>query len=171
MPLDDLNRQGEQVDHLDDLDRQILGILIVDGRASNVDIARKVGSSEATVRRRIQAMIDDAVIEVVAVADPDKIGLETHVMIGINVEFGKAHEVSEHLGSLEPIRYLANTTGRYDLVAHAYFPNNDELYSFLADQLTDISGITDTETTTVLKIVKRTWDFQLMGPVIQRDET
>jgi Lrp/AsnC family transcriptional regulator for asnA, asnC and gidA len=116
-------------------------------------------------------MIDDAVIEVVAVADPYKIGLETHVMLGINVEFGKAHEVSEHLGSLKPIRYLANTTGRYDLVAHAYFPNNEELYSFLADQLTGISGITDTETSTVLKIVKRTWDFQLMGPVIQRGET
>jgi Lrp/AsnC family transcriptional regulator for asnA, asnC and gidA len=159
------------VDHLDDLDGQILAILMVDGRASNVDIARKVGTSEATVRRRIQAMIDDAVIEVVAVADPDKIGLETHVMIGINVAFGKAHEVSEHLGSLKPIRYLANTTGRYDLVAHAYFPSNEELYSFLADQLTGISGITDMETATVLKIVKRTWDFQLMGPVVQRGET
>jgi Lrp/AsnC family transcriptional regulator for asnA, asnC and gidA len=171
VPLAGLNRQGEQVDHLDDLDRQILAILVVDGRASNVDIARKVRTSEATVRRRIQAMIDDAVIEVVAVADPYKIGLETHVMIGINVEFGKAHEVSEHLVSLEPIRYLANTTGRYDLVAHAYFPSNEKLYSFLADQLTDISGITDAETATVLKIIKRTWDFQLMGPMIQKDES
>ena len=155
--------------HLNELDNRILAILMTDGRTSNVDIARMVGSSEATVRRRIQAMINAGTIEVIAVADPYKIGLQVQVIIGISVELNRIHEVADHLSALKPIRFLAYTTGPFDLLAQAYFASNEDLFSFLTNQLTRIPGITKTETATVLKITKRTWDFQLESPEIQGD--
>jgi len=150
--------------HLDDLDRKILATLMADGRTSNVDIARQVDSSEATVRRRIQAMIDGEIMQVIAVADPYEIGLQVQVVIGISVQLDAIHEVASRLASLRPIRFLAYTTGPYDLLAQAYFANNEALFAFLTDHLASVRGIVRVETATVLKITKRTWDFQLESP-------
>ncbi|GIT01591.1 MAG: hypothetical protein CM1200mP27_02160 [Chloroflexota bacterium] len=38
---------------MDELDRKIIALLQLDGRASNAKIAREVGVSEGTVRRRL----------------------------------------------------------------------------------------------------------------------
>jgi Lrp/AsnC family transcriptional regulator for asnA, asnC and gidA len=153
--------------HFDDIDQKILAILMADGRTSNVEIARTVGASEATVRRRIQSMIDDETIQVIAVADPYRIGLQVHVIIGISVNLNHVHNVAEELANLTPIRFLAYTTGPYDLIAQAYFANHQELFQFITDQLASIKGIVKTETVSVLKITKRTWDFQLGSPEIK----
>ena len=40
---------------MDELDRKIIALLQLDGRASNAKIAREVGVSEGTVRRAIAA--------------------------------------------------------------------------------------------------------------------
>jgi Lrp/AsnC family transcriptional regulator for asnA, asnC and gidA len=149
---------------IDATDAQILAILMADGRTSNVDIARTIGTSEATVRRRIQAMLDDGLMEVIAVADPYRLGLQVQVIIGFTVELHRINDIAEELSTLEPIRFLAFTTGPYDLIAQAYFAHNEEIYPFISEQLAHIPGITRTETVTVLKIMKRTWDFQLESP-------
>ena len=39
---------------MDELDRKIISLLQLDGRASNAKIAREVGVSEGTVRRRLR---------------------------------------------------------------------------------------------------------------------
>lgn len=156
-----------ELEKLDKIDQQILTILMRDGRTSNVDIARMIGSSEATVRRRIQAMIDNGTMEVIAVANPNKIGLRVHVIIGIVTELGRIHEVAEQLGALKPIRFLAYTTGPYNMIVQAYFNSNEELFHFLTEQVAYIPGITKTETVTVLKIAKRTWSYQLQGSELQ----
>ena len=43
---------------VDDLDNQIVEILKKDGRASNAHIARALGVSEGTVRRRLRMLIE-----------------------------------------------------------------------------------------------------------------
>jgi len=52
---------------MDELDRRIVRLLQVDGRASNAKIAREVGVSEGTVRRRLRHLIQGDVIKVIAV--------------------------------------------------------------------------------------------------------
>ena len=52
---------------MDELDRKIIALLQMDGRASNAKIAREVGVSEGTVRRRLRRLIEDDVVNVVAV--------------------------------------------------------------------------------------------------------
>jgi Lrp/AsnC family transcriptional regulator for asnA, asnC and gidA len=166
--INEIRQMPESSVHLDEIDQRILAILMADGRASNVEIARTVGASEATVRRRIQSMIDDETIQVIAVADPYRIGLQVHVIIGITANLNHVHDVAEGLSTLKPIRFLAYTTGPYDLIAQAYFANNEELFHFVTDQLASIPGIVKTETVSVLKITKRTWDFQLGSPEIKQ---
>ena len=57
---------------MDELDLKIIGILQSDGRASNAKIARAVGVSEGTVRRRLRRLIKDDIVHVVAVPNLEK---------------------------------------------------------------------------------------------------
>ena len=47
---------------MDDFDKNIIDILESDGRASNAEIARKIGVSEGTIRRRLKKLIDNKTI-------------------------------------------------------------------------------------------------------------
>ena len=62
---------------MDELDRKIIALLQVDGRASNAKIAREVGVSEGTVRRRLRRLIQDDVVKVIAVPNLEKLGYAT----------------------------------------------------------------------------------------------
>ena len=59
---------------MDDLDIRIISMLQDDGRASNAGIAREVGISEATVRRRLKRLFQDEFIRVSALRNPGKMG-------------------------------------------------------------------------------------------------
>jgi Lrp/AsnC family transcriptional regulator for asnA, asnC and gidA len=49
---------------MDELDRKIMALLQMDGRASNAKIAREVGVTEGTVRRRLGKLLEDDFIEI-----------------------------------------------------------------------------------------------------------
>ena len=59
---------------MDELDRKIIALLQMDGRASNAKIAREVGVSEGTVRPRLRRLIQDDVVNVVADPNLEKLG-------------------------------------------------------------------------------------------------
>ena len=53
---------------MDDLDRRILTILRRDSRTAYTEIADRVGTSEGTVRNRVERLIDEGIIERFTVA-------------------------------------------------------------------------------------------------------
>ena len=57
---------------MDELDSKIITVLQRDGRASNALIAREVGVSEGTVRRRLRRLLDEEYISVVAMLDAER---------------------------------------------------------------------------------------------------
>ncbi len=68
---------------MDTLDREIIQLLQENGRLNNAEIARAIGVSEGTVRRRLKRLRDDSVIKVVAVPDVEKMGKSVTAMIGL----------------------------------------------------------------------------------------
>ena len=70
---------------MDELDRKIIALLQMDGRASNAKIAREVGVSEGTVRRRLRRLIQEDVVNVVAVPNLEKLGYATTALIGLQI--------------------------------------------------------------------------------------
>jgi DNA-binding Lrp family transcriptional regulator len=65
---------GVEFRELDVLDRQIIRILQKTGRKTNTDIARKLSVTETTVRKRIAQLMDDDMINIVAVPTPKAVG-------------------------------------------------------------------------------------------------
>ncbi len=146
---------------MDDLDRRIIALLQLDGRASNVDIARALGVAEATVRKRIDRLISEGVIRIVAVPRVDKLGWEVETVILLKVDAGHALRIGEQLAEMKEVRAVRYTTGEYDLVLEAVFPSNEDLLHFLTSRLAQIPGIRTTVTSYILKNIKQSCDWIL----------
>jgi len=140
---------------MDDLDRKIIELLQINGRASNARIARDVGVSEGTVRRRLRRLVQDEIIRVVAVPDPEKMGLSTVALIGIQADPDKLDDVAERLAALPETQYVSLTTGSFDLFIWVALLSSEELGNFLRHRVGVITGVRRTETFVNLVIVKK----------------
>jgi Lrp/AsnC family transcriptional regulator for asnA, asnC and gidA len=152
---------GRVLDDLDSVDLAIVGLLQEQGRTTNAHIARVLGVSEPTVRKRIDRLVADEIIKLVAVLNPRKTGYQTDVLIGIRVEPGNLLTVGEALSRCEEVVYLGYTTGRHDILVEMLFRDDEALFEFLNQQLPAVGSIVSTETYHVLRTEKINYDWKL----------
>ena len=144
---------------LDEWDRQIVSILQSEGRASNVDIARRLGLAEATVRKRIDQLLDSGAVNVVAVVDPEHLGLTSRMMIAVQAEQTQLQAVAERLAAFPEVCSVSIVTGTYDIMIEVVLASSGQLLSFILDRVVVIPGVKRTDTYHVLKVVKRFCDW------------
>ena len=140
---------------MDELDTKIISLLQEDGRASNAGIAREVGVSEGTVRRRLKRLIKEEFIRVVALLDPGKMGYASEALVGVRVDPDKIDQVAERLAALEEVNWVAETTGSFDIFAWATLESSTTLGIFLRTMIGTIPGVRGTETFVNLAVKKR----------------
>src|SRR4051812_50215072 len=70
---------------LDQLDHRIVEALVQDGRRPFVRIAADLGVSEASVRQRVARLTADGVMQIMAVTNPLKLGVEGVCLLGVSV--------------------------------------------------------------------------------------
>jgi len=139
---------------LDSLDRRIVCMLQQDGRASNVDVARALGVSEATVRKRLERLLADRVIRVTAVPDAAKVGFPTIAFVMLSVELGQVGQIAEQISRLPEVRASYLTTGGSELIVEAWFTSSDDLLRFMTQRIGCIPGIRRTGMFHVLRTIK-----------------
>lgn len=139
---------------LDDLDRRIVRLLRRDGRLSYAEVARLVGSSEPTVRKRVRRLLQGGAIFVVARVNPAPIGFPIDAVMGIRVERSKVLEVGRRLAAMENVAYVGYLTGTFDIMIEVFLPDTEGLFRFLNEELEAIDGIIGTETWHVLRTEK-----------------
>jgi len=144
---------------LDALDHKIIAILQENARLTNSEIAAQVGSSEPTVRRRVERLLQNQIIKIVAVAAPLQLGYNVVAILGIQIDHSRLTQIEEALGAMPEIRFAGVTLGSYDVVAEAWFHSNEELLSFLNECLSKIAGIQRVDTLQVAKMIKYTYDW------------
>ena len=142
---------------VDDLDNQIVEILKKDGRASNAHIARALGVSEGTVRRRLRMLIEGGVIHVNVSLDAVKMGLTTEAIIGLEVDPDKMDPVCASLADFDEIGYVTLTTGAMDVFAWGRFSSTESLGLILRSKVGKIPGVRRTETYMCISVRK---DFE-----------
>ena len=141
---------------MDELDTKVISMLQEDGRASNAGIARRVGVSEGTVRRRLKRLIQEEYIRVVALLDPGKMGYASEALIGVQVDPDKIDQVAEDLAQLDEVNWVSITTGAYDIFAWSTLQSSEALGIFLRTKVGTIPGVRRTETFVNL-VVKKRW--------------
>lgn len=140
---------------LDDLDAKIVESLQVEGRSTNVEIARRLGVAEGTVRNRIERLIEDEVINIGAWADPLKIGYQIYMIFEIRVALAERERVAERLAQFSEIFFLGSCTGVFDVFAAACFRSSEHLREFVTGRLASVPGISAVNSSTMMEIVKR----------------
>lgn len=143
--------------NLDALDKGIIRALQRDGRASFSAMARALGVTEGTVRNRLSLLLADRVIRVVAVADLLKVGMHAAAITGMNVQRSKMSRALARLMEMPEVRYVAITTGTFDIIIEVVLPDTDSLHDFLVDGLASVPGLIRTDTSMILKIHKQSY--------------
>jgi len=147
--------------HLDITERRMVELLQRDGRLTVAELARTLGVTQVTARRKLKRLLGDGIIRVVATVDPFDVGYETPVIIGLKVQRGRLDEVAEQLSRLPQVRYVGASTGRVDLIIEVVTRTNQDLADFLMTELADIDGIVDSETNLIVRIYKESWDWAI----------
>ncbi|WP_265110251.1 Lrp/AsnC family transcriptional regulator [Halosolutus halophilus] len=99
---------------MDDLDRQILDILRRDARTPYTEIADEVGTSEGTVRNRVERMMDDDVIERFTISTRTG-NVKAMLEIGVAVDVD-TKAVSERMAEWEEVDFVWMVSGEQDIV-------------------------------------------------------
>ena len=99
---------------MDDLDRRILSILRRDARTPYTEIADRVGTSEGTVRNRVDRMTEEGVIERFTVTT--RTG-NVKAMIEISVEMNvDTAAVGDRMVEWEEVDFVWQVSGEDDVV-------------------------------------------------------
>ncbi|MEP6856529.1 MAG: Lrp/AsnC family transcriptional regulator, partial [Pedococcus sp.] len=139
---------------LDDLSKAIIEQLQEDGRQSYATIAKRVGLSEAAVRQRVQRLLDQEVMQIVAVTDPLQVGFRRQAMIGIRVN-GDLTPVADALSAMAEVDYVVTTAGSFDILAEVVCEDDTELLELLTKRIRTLPGVQTTETFVYLKLNKQ----------------
>ena len=161
---------------MDRLDVEIVAHLQKDGTSTNAGIARKVKRSEETVRRRLKKLMDDEYVKVVAVPNARKMGYESQVLIGLQVEADKVDAVAEALKDESSISWISVTTGSFDIFAWATLKSLTDLSEFLRMNVGQIPGVRKMETFINLDSKKQEYGLNMKSimaptPILSDSET
>lgn len=157
----------------DDTDRAIITRLQYDGRTPHTDIASDLGISEASVRRRAKRLMDEGVLQIVGVAEPQFLGWNAAGMVGVTVRAGEIDTVAGQIAAFPEVSYLFMASGGFDLFVEVYCKDLDHFVSFLNEKLQMVPGVERTETFMILKMYKLSYRWGDAPPRnrVRLDET
>ena len=132
---------------IDDTNKMIIREM-VDGRKSFSAIAEDMKITENTVRTRVNKMLDEGVLKVMGLVDPELVpGLQV-VMMGVKLKTLDLETKAREFTSLRGVISAAVVTGRYDLIVQLIL-NEDEglsLLDFFKTELVNIEDVLEVET-------------------------
>jgi DNA-binding Lrp family transcriptional regulator len=142
-------------DHLDKVDRAILGLLRDDGRAGFKTVADALELNESTVRRRFERMITDGCASVLTIVPAAALGFESETMLTVSVEPSKLNKVAEALTQHRSVRYVAATLDGNSLFCEVIAASTQGLFEFTTATLANLDGVVGWSASVELLSLKR----------------
>jgi DNA-binding Lrp family transcriptional regulator len=139
--------------YLDELDTALLRELQVDARRTNRDIAAAVGVSPTTALDRTRALRDRGVIRGASLnVDLAAIGRPVQALIAVRIRPPSRQNIEAFrnwVSALPDTLGVFVTTGSEDFLIHVAVPDNESLYAFVIDRLTEHAHVADVRTSVV----------------------
>jgi DNA-binding Lrp family transcriptional regulator len=137
---------------MDKTDDLILQILREDSRLAFVDIASKVGLSEAAVRRRVSNLVKEGTIKRFTI-DVDEPQSATSAITYVSVSpSSPTVDVSNKLRSVKGVETIYETTGPFDIAIIIRGKTIAEVNKSV-EEIRRLDGVLRTETTIILRTV------------------
>lgn len=152
---------------VDEIDQAIIDELRIDGRATNQQIATKLGLTAATVSNRIKRMEDANKLRVVAVSDFSAHGFNLLMQVAVEVDGRAAADVAADLAEFPEVFAVHLVTGRYDIDMLVALRDYEELAELMLNRLAGVSGIRSMVPAIAVDILKYKFD---VAPIEAREE-
>lgn len=135
------------------LDYMIARLLNDNGRASNRDMAKKLGVSETTIRNRVQKLLREKSLFIIAVPNPTKLSAGILGEIHIKVRAEKKEEIGKKLLKIESLWYVCKTAGTYDFDCEFFVKSQKEMSEMMAE-IEKINGTISVDFSIILEHLK-----------------
>lgn len=142
---------------IDAISKQIIEQLQEDGRRSYAAIGKAVGLSEAAVRQRVQKLVENRTMQIVAVTDPLQLGFTRQAMIGI-VATADINGTADRIAALPEVDYCVVTAGPSDILAEVICANDEDLLRVIT-KIRGIDGVQSTTTFMYLSLKKQEYNW------------
>jgi DNA-binding Lrp family transcriptional regulator len=145
---------------LDELDAAILRELQVDARRTNRDIAAAVGVSPSTALERTRGLRERGVIRG-AVLDVDlaAIGRSVQALIAVRIRPPSRNRIEAFRNWISELPETVGVfvvSGGEDFLIHVAVRDNQDLYAFVIDKLTERPEVADVRTSVVYEHLHNT---------------
>jgi len=145
---------------MDDLDNKIIKEYLEDARLSCREVARRIGTSTATVLSRLRRLEEAGVIKRYSVIlDHERLGYNITAITEVVVSRGRLLEMEKEIARSPNTLAVYDVTGATDAIIISKFKNMDELSRF-TKRLLSLPYVERTNTHIALASVKE--DFRLL---------
>ncbi|HEY7081909.1 MAG TPA: Lrp/AsnC family transcriptional regulator [Nitrososphaeraceae archaeon] len=146
---------AEIYQQIDDINLKIIDILNKDASTSFVDIAKRIGVSDATIHIRVRRMMEARIINKFTISvDNNILGYDHLVFIGIRISPGYADQIMQDLLKFEEVLEIHELHSKFDLLLKVRAKNLSQLRDIVENKICKIPYIFKTELMTVLKTKK-----------------
>ncbi|WP_261167122.1 Lrp/AsnC family transcriptional regulator [Microbacterium sp. Marseille-Q6965] len=125
----------------DDLDLRIVGALLAHPRATNAQIAAAVFTSEATVSRRVAALLGSGAVRVIGVLDGEATRRARSVFVRLRCRPGHGQRTAQALAEWPETGSVKLLTGSVDCVAEIQYTSPGHLLALTRDRLPALDGV------------------------------
>jgi Lrp/AsnC family transcriptional regulator, regulator for asnA, asnC and gidA len=122
-----------------------------DGRKSLKKIAEELSLSENTVRARVNRLVEEGVLDIVGLVDPQSIPGHRVVVVGVKLQTMDLINKGEEFSKLRGVVSVSVVTGRFDLVLFVLLKEGFGLLEFYTEEVAKISDVQSVETFVVYK--------------------
>ncbi len=143
---------------MDNIDRQTLNSLQLDGRKKNSILAKETGLAPSTMLERVKKLESKGILKGYrAVVDPEKIGLKAQGFACISLDRHQVKDIEvleNEIKKISNVRACYHITGRFDYLLHVVAPDLGNFGSLIKEKLATIPGMGKIETFIVYSEVK-----------------
>jgi DNA-binding Lrp family transcriptional regulator len=140
---------------LDSDDLALVVVLREDGRATYKELADQTGLSEATARRRVEALVGSGAIFFATIIEPAELGFDAEFFFHARVRPDRLEAVAEAFAARPEVRYLSSSFGYGGLTGEVILHSQDEVYEFSRETFAQLDGIVEVEIALELETYKR----------------
>ena len=135
---------------MDDSDTQLLSELRRDGRSSLSELAQRLGLSRATVRIRLERLVQRGeIVAFTVLTRGDASPAPVRALMLIGIEGRGAERIMARLAGFAAVTAVHSTNGKWDLMAELAAQTLEELDTVIF-RIREIEGVMQSETNLIL---------------------
>ncbi|TFG22977.1 MAG: Lrp/AsnC family transcriptional regulator [Promethearchaeota archaeon] len=125
-----------------------------DSRVSFNEISKKIGKTEATVRRRVKKLVQEGVIEKFTIEYNINSKPKTRATVKIEPNFKQIKKIISELKNIEEISNIWRLSGDCGLFMMIEIDSIEQFNPLIEDKISQIEGIKIAETCFITDVIK-----------------